>query len=76
MWCLFILEIGLHPSHPTARYDRTGMLWFLKGGPVVALPATEARFSGYWRFASPILDAIQDALELAGVEFIDGDRLG
>ena len=37
--------VGLHPTHPTARYDRMGMPWFLKGERVVALTATEARFS-------------------------------
>ena len=37
---------GLRPTHPTARYDRMGMLWFLKGERVVALTATAARFSG------------------------------
>ena len=37
--------VGLHPTHPTARYDRMGMLWFLKGERVVAFAATEARFS-------------------------------
>jgi hypothetical protein len=29
-----------------ARYDRIGMLWFLKGERVGALTATAARFSG------------------------------
>jgi len=38
--------LGLHPTHPTARYDRMGMLWFLKGERVVALTATVARLSG------------------------------
>jgi hypothetical protein len=37
---------GLRPTHPTVRYDRMGMLWFLKGERVVALTATAARFSG------------------------------
>jgi hypothetical protein len=38
--------VGLHPTHPTPRYDRMGMLCFLKGERVVALTAAAARFSG------------------------------
>ena len=38
--------VGLHPTHPTARYDRMGLNWFIKGERVIARTTTEARFSG------------------------------
>jgi len=37
---------GLHPDAPTARYDRMGLLWILKGQRVVALTASKAKLSG------------------------------
>jgi hypothetical protein len=33
---------GLHPTAPLARYDAMGLVWLLRGRPVVALTATEA----------------------------------
>jgi hypothetical protein len=36
---------GLDPAAPLRRYDRMGMLWFLKGERVVALTATGAKLS-------------------------------
>lgn len=37
---------GLDPVAPTARYDRMGLLWLLKGRTVSALNAAEATISG------------------------------
>jgi len=37
---------GLHPDAHLIRYDRMGLIWMLKGERVVALTATEAKFSG------------------------------
>ena len=38
-------RIGLHPSHPTARYDRTGMLWSSRAGGS-SLPANRGPLLG------------------------------
>jgi hypothetical protein len=37
---------GLDPLAPLARYDKTGMLWCLKGERVIDLTVTEAKLSG------------------------------
>lgn len=37
---------GLDPVAPTARYDRMGLIWMLRGERVVAITTTQARFSG------------------------------
>jgi hypothetical protein len=33
---------GLHPTAPSSRLDQMGLIWLLRGRPVIALTATEA----------------------------------
>jgi hypothetical protein len=69
---------GLHPipSHPAssyerlARYDGTGLIWLLRGRPVIALTATEAAIRGcsgatlvYRKHNKPPLGPLGDSLD-------------
>jgi hypothetical protein len=72
---------GLHPvpEHPKAnyrrlsRYDETGLIWLLRGRPVVALTATEAAIQGatavliYRKLNKPALGPVGDSLDEIGV---------
>jgi hypothetical protein len=37
---------GLDPHAPMARYDRMGLIWMLRGEPVINITATTAKLSG------------------------------
>jgi hypothetical protein len=68
---------GLHPvpERPAAayrrlsRYDETGLIWLLRGRPVVALTATEAAIQGatavlmYCKLNKPAFGSIGDSLD-------------
>jgi hypothetical protein len=63
------------PSHPTpsyrrlSRYDQTGLIWLLRGRPVVALTETEAAIQGatsrlvYRKQCKPALGPVGDSLD-------------
>jgi hypothetical protein len=72
---------GLHPipSHPApsyerlARYDATGLIWLLRGRPVIALTASEAAIRGhsgatvtYRKHNKPALGPLGDCLDDMG----------
>ena len=69
--------IGLHPvpERPAAnyqrlsRYDETGLVWLLRGRPVIALTETTASFQGasgvlvYRKLNKPALGPVGDSLD-------------
>jgi hypothetical protein len=71
---------GLHtpPERPAAnyrrlsRYDETGLIWLLRGRPVVALTATTAAIQGatgiltYRKLNKPALGPLGDSLDDIG----------
>jgi hypothetical protein len=71
---------GLHtpPERPAAnyrrlsRYDETGLIWLLRGRPVVALTATTAVIQGatgiltYRKLNKPALGPLGDSLDDIG----------
>ena len=71
---------GLHPvsAHPTltfqrlSRYDATGLIWLLRGRPVIALTETEAAIQGalavliYRKLRKPALGPVGDSLDDVG----------
>ena len=71
---------GLHrvPAHLTptfqrlSRYDATGLIWLLRGRPVVALMETEAAIQGatavliYRKLHKPALGPVGDSLDDIG----------
>ena len=72
---------GLHtrPERPAAsysrlsRYDETGLIWLLRGRPVVALTATEAaikhqsgNITTYRKLNKPALGPLGDSLDDMG----------
>jgi hypothetical protein len=60
-------------SHPNyrrlSRYDETGLIWLLRGRPVVALTETTAAIQGatavviYRKFNKPALGPVGDSLD-------------
>jgi len=68
----------MRAAHPTltfqrlSRYDATGLIWLLRGRPVIALTETEAAIQGalavliYRKLRKPALGPVGDSLDDVG----------